>query len=261
MSCNCNNNPCSCANANCACPPDYVVNPATLTCEGTTCEDTIGTNCIFLSSALTCAQVPASTDLMTTLIAMDAKICQCGSCSGTTTQPTTNYYVDSSVAVTGTGSIISPFKTLEEAYDKMVGSGTAFAPENTNITIFVFAGTGYSTTRNICINTATWYFFKGASVNFTGVGTYFIDSSSLADLTSMNIQGYLSFSTSTGGFLRNEGSYTNGRSGGGKDIRIECENISANTNGTGTPLIYHNLLYNLSLTYPIQTQIFHHCKR
>jgi len=156
MSCNCSNNPCSCANANCACPPDYSIDPATISCPGgSVCEDTILTSCVFTTQYLTCSQVAAGSSLDTTLAAMDAKICQCGSCSGQTAQQSpnllnmSNFYVDSLNTVPGNGSVVNPFWTLELAYAKVIGTGTVNSPQFPNVTIHVLSGVGYSTAQNI----------------------------------------------------------------------------------------------------------------
>ncbi len=253
MSCNCNANPCSCASANCACPPDYSVAPATLTCQGTTCVDTLNTQCIFTDTALSCINKASGTDLSTVLVAMDAKICQCGSCSGSTYQPIELFYVDSHNPNNGDGSIANPYKTIDLVYAAVIGSGSASAPTNVNAKIVVFAG-DYDTALNIYIPGSSWHFFPKASVNYIG-SSYFIDTTSFTDgTTDFTITGYLEFQTMTGGFLHNKGSYTNTSTN--KKVSIEAQSIIGSTPLiVGTTLIFHELTYGTNGTRPISTYI------
>ena len=254
MACNCNSNPCSCANANCACPPDYSFNPATLICQGTTCEDTLPTACIFTSSYLNCVKTNAGTSLDVVLQAMDAKICACGSCSGTTFPTLAVYYVDSNNPALGDGSVINPFQTIDLAYAKVIGTGTVNSPNHPGVTIQVAAGT-YTTGQNIYIPTVTINFSPNAVVTYTGAGTYFIDSSVGTSTSPLfKITGYLDFNTSTGGFVRNVGPYHAGYPN--RQIYIEANSILG-TSGTGfsAPLIYHNQTYSPSSYSTISTTI------
>jgi len=238
--CNCNNNPCSCANANCACPPDYTFQPATLSCQGTTCEDTLQTQCIFLSSYLACSKVPIGATLDTVLQAMDTKICQCGSCSGNTFVSLPLFYVDSENTVNGDGSVGNPFKTLDLAYTAVIGTGSINAPQFTNANIFVMGGT-YTTAINSYASGINWTYFNYATVTFTGTG-YFIDSAAATDgANPFNVFGYINFKTSTGGFLRNSASYT--ASNINKAVYVEAYQILGNTSIGNTPLINHVMSY------------------
>jgi len=208
--CNCNTRPCSCPNTNCGCPPNYSFNPALNTCQGTPCQDTLPTACIFSSAYLSCTNLPTNTDLQTILTAMDAKICQCGSCSGTTSGTTDLplFYVDSHNTVNGDGSIINPFKTIDLAYNKIIGSGSTSSPAYPNAIAVVFGG-NYTTSQNIYVPTTYWHFLPGSKVNYTGT-TYFIDSSVVSDgAANFVVTGYLEFQSTTGGLLQNFGSYTN----------------------------------------------------
>lgn len=253
MSCNCSSNPCSCANANCACPPDYSVAPATLTCQGTTCEDTIETQCIYTSTDMECAQIPANSSLDDVLQAFDTLLCECGSCSGGTGAATPLYYVDSRSIYTGTGAINKPFQTLEEAYQKIIGSGTVNAPDNAGAVVEVLGG-NYTTEQNIYIPNTTWNFQEGTYVTFVGAGTYFIDSS-VGNNTAIQfiINGGMNFGTTTGGFIKNEGVYSSTNT---KSIVVECNTIySGMSIGLGTPLIYQNQLTSVNFTVPIETHI------
>ena len=238
MSCNtCQNRPCNCPDANCSCPPDYSFNPATLTCQGTTCESTLPTSCIFSTSALNCIKTPINTDLQTILTAMDTKICQCGSCSGNTDLPL--FYVDSNNIVNGDGSVGNPFKTIDLCYTAIIGSGTIDSPDFPSATIYVMGGQ-YSTGANIYIPTTNWTFFNGAVVTFTGTG-FFIDSSvtTIEDAAPFSIFGYLNWQcTTVGGFLHNFGSYT---STNHKSIYIEALKIISDNVGAQT-LIQHAMV-------------------
>lgn len=256
--CNCTNRcggvPCGCPNANCACPPDYSIAPATISCpDGTPCEDTLATQCIYTSSALTCINKPAGTDLNTILLAMDTKICQCGSCSGgTVVDVMSEFWVNSLNPITGDGSAINPFQTLDEAYNKIIGSGTVTAPDNPNVTVKVLGGT-YATDINIYVPFTRWDFQPSALVTFTG-SDYFIDSSVVADSASpFAVTGYMEFRTETGGFIKNEGSHIVGSTN--KHIYVEATSIWSSTATQGRPLINHNLTYGTTGTEPIITQI------
>jgi len=240
--CNCQNNNYNynngCANANCSCPPNYCVNPATIPCQGTICEDAIQTPCVFSTAYLSCTKLPANTDLQTILSTMDAKICQCGSCSGATYNPLYLFYVDSNNSNNGDGSVANPFKTIDLAYNAVLGSGTTSSPQHANAGIYVMAGS-YSTAANIYIPTTYWTFYNGANVTFTGSG-YFIDSSSVSDgAAGFIVTGYLNFQTSTGGFLRNNGGYSSASYN--KSMYIEAYQIYGNTNNNSTPLINHTV--------------------
>lgn len=258
MACNCSNNPCSCPGANCACPPSYVVNPATLTCVGTTCEDTLQTNCIFTDNYLSCSGVAAGSTLSVALAAMDAMICECAGCSGNThispnIDDMSTYWVDSSNTVAGDGSVTNPFWTLELAYNKIIGSGTTAVPDNSDITVMVMPGVGYTTSQNIYIQNTTWHFLSRTSVTFTGVGTYFIDSSTVGTNVGgvFIVLGYLDWGSSTGGFLKQEGYYGTTQ----KTILIEALNIIGLHNGQGMPLIYQNQTNVAASGAPIITYI------
>ena len=217
--CNCSSNPCSCANANCSCPPDYSIAPAKLNCQGTPCDDTLPTSCIFTSSYLSCTNQQIGTDLQTVLNAMDTKICQCVSCSGNTDIPL--YYVDSNNPNNGDGSVVNPFKSLDLAKAAII------AVSATNITVQVASGT-YTTSQNIYIPSITWSFAKGANVTFTGAGTYFIDSTSFSIGSSpFYIIGDIVFNTSTGGFVKSSGVADS--SNPNKNIFIECFSASSTT--------------------------------
>ena len=242
MSCNtCSPRPCSCPNVNCGCPPDYSFNPATLTCQGTTCESTLPTSCIFSSAYLSCVKLETNTDLQTILNAMDAKICQCGSCSGNTFQPLPLFYVDSNNTISGDGSVGNPFKTIELAYTAVIGSGTINSPENANATVYVMGGE-YTTTQNIYIPTTNWTFFNGVNITFTGSGTYFIDSAAANDgAADFKVFGWINFQTTTGGFLRNSGSYVNLSQN--KGIYVEAFKIVGSTTTGSQPLINHVMSY------------------
>ncbi len=253
MACNCSNNPCSCANANCACPPDFTVDPATLTCQGTTCEDTISTQCIFSSGALPCVSLPSGTDLATVLLALDTKICQTVSPSGNTFQPLILFYVDSNNTGSGDGSVGNPYKTIDLAYAAVIGSGTAASPTHAGAQIFVFSGT-YSTALNIYIPGSKWHFMPNATVTYTG-SSYFINSSSFTDgAANFIVTGSLVFKTSTGGFLHNSGSYTN--TSVNKFISIQAHKIISNTPiASSRILINHELTYGTNASLPISTYI------
>lgn len=258
MSCNCSNNPCSCANTNCACPPDYSIDPATIACPGgSTCEDTITTTCTFTTQYLSCSQIPIGSSLDVALLALDAKICQCGSCSGQTQITTalsvlSNFYVDSLNTQPGDGTVINPFQSIDLAYTKVIGTGSVLAPQFPFTTVHVAAGHGYSTAQNIYIPTITWDFLEQVTVVFTGSGTYFIDSSIInGGLGDFSITGYLNFKTSTGGFLRNQGSYYTAE----KHITAEFQSAIGSMNGTSFPFIDHNLTNSSNLGAPIRTWI------
>ena len=265
MSCNCSNNPCSCANANCGCPPDYSIDPATISCSNSSdCEDTLTTDCVFTTQYLTCAQLPIGISLSSTLAAMDAKICQCGSCSGQTSQSPnllnlSNFYVDSLNTVLGNGSVINPFQTIDQAITKVIGTGTRSAPQFTNATVHVMAGQGYTTSQNIYIPSATFNFEAGTVVTFTGAGTYFVDSSAVADgANPFMIDGLLYWQTATGGFLKNQGSYGTGYN---KRIIINASSINGTTPGaspTIIPLIDQHLTTSSNVGQPISTYITLH---
>jgi len=235
MSCSrCHQNNCSCPNVNCGCPPNYAFDPATNTCQGTTCEATLPTACIFSTTYLDCVKLAVNTDLQTVLSAMDAKICECGSCSGGT-QPLPLFYVDSNNTETGDGSVGNPYKTIDLVCTAVVGTGTTASPEFTNATVYVMGGT-YSTAQNIYIPSTNWTFFNGANVTFTGQGTYFIDNAAIADgAADFKVSGWINFKTSTGGFLRNSAGYTSNSIN--KAITIEAFKIIGNTTGTAQPLI------------------------
>ncbi len=254
MSCSrCQHRPCSCPNANCGCPPDYSFNPATLTCEGgTPCENTMQTACIFSTIYLSCTRQAIGTDLQTILTAMDAKICQCGSCSGGTGPIMSEYYVNSLNTVTGDGSAINPFQTMEEAYNKIIGAGTVSNPDNPFVTVKVLGGT-YTTELNIYIPDTRWNFFPSTQVTLTGDG-YFIDSSVVSDgANPFIVTGFLEFYTATGGFIKNEGSHIVGSTN--KHIYVEATSVWGSTPKAAKPLINHHLTYGTIGTEPIITSI------
>jgi len=235
MSCNCSSNPCSCPNANCSCPANFSINPATIACpNGSQCTDTMYATCVFTNQYLTCSAQPAGTDLNTVLQAMDAKICACGSCSGQTQVSPgltgmSDYYVDSSNSVLGDGSVVNPFQTIEQAYNKIIGSGTVSSPQRPNKNVFVAKGVGYSVSLNIYIPGCTFTFAPNTVVDFTGAGTYFIDSSVISTAKdTFRCYGYIEFNTSTGGFLKNTGNV----------IIAELHRVFGNTPGQSQPLIY-----------------------
>lgn len=256
MSCNCNNRPCTCANANCACPPDYTFQPATLTCVNpVTCDETLSTQCIYTSSIMNCAQIAAGATLDSVLTKFDQLLCMCGSCSGGTGQNNLKlYYVDSHNTTNGDGSITNPFKTIDLAYNAVIGSGTVDNPQNP-AGIYVFWGS-YTTSQNIYLNGCFYYFLPGTLITFTGNNTYFIDS--IASTTigisgGFEVLGYLTFRTSSGGFLRNIGNTSAG--GGGKNIYVEFAQAAGNTIGSSIPLIYHSKNTNAAFPTDLYTSI------
>lgn len=245
MSCNqCYKTSCSCPNSNCACPPDYSVNPATISCpDGTICEDTISTQCIFTASYLSCTKTAAGLPLDEVLQAMDQKICECGSCSGTTLitpsiASLSDYYVDSLNTITGDGSVINPFQTIEEAHNKIIGAGTRTNPDNPNVTVHVAEGVGYTTNINIYIPGITYIFAPSSyNITYTGSGTYFIDTSVISNgAVVFKVIGHLNFTSSTGGLLKNESSYYTSD----KTVYLEVNSATSTMNATGMPFIYHN---------------------
>jgi hypothetical protein len=250
----CRNNPCTCASVNCACPPNYSVTPVVTSCpSGTTCEDTILTSCVFTTQYLSCSKVPAGTNLDITLATLDAKLCQCGSCSGSTIAVNTSnatydgtglpcigvssgttlntvlsdidtklcslvkelqvYYVDGNNTVAGDGSVINPFKTLEQAYNKIIGTGSVVNPQNSNVGVSV-AAAQYTTSQNIYTPGITWDFATNTEITFDASGStnYFVDTSILNGVTGVQdfiITGELQFSSTTGGFINNVGAARN----------------------------------------------------
>lgn len=114
------------------------------------------------------------------------------------------FYVDGNNSETGDGSILSPFQTLELAYNKVLGSGTVDAPEYENVAIIV-AAAEYNTDQNIYLNNTTWHFSEGTSVTYSGT-EYFIDTSVVSSSVGLcKVTGGLKFFTATGGFVKNHG--------------------------------------------------------
>jgi len=111
--------------------------------------------------------------------------------------------------------------------------------------------------HKIYIPSISWNFEDGTNIIFTGVGTYFIDSSVATDgAADFSVLGYLSFSTTTGGFVKNYGSYVSG--GTNKKIIIYAKNIisTVNNNSVQTvPLIYQYLITTSNTNTPPETNI------
>lgn len=109
------------------------------------------------------------------------------------------YYVDGNNPNPGDGSILNPFNTLDAAYNKVVGTGTAKVPQNTGITIKV-AAYNYTTNLNLFASTTSWDFDTGAVVTYTGTD-YLFDTLDTVDYTDFKVSGKWSFDTVDGGLL------------------------------------------------------------
>lgn len=130
------------------------------------------------------------------------------------------YYVDGNNSSIGDGSITNPFKSIEQAYNKSKGTGTAENPQFQNVGIIV-AACQYFTSINIWLNNVAWYFESGAKVSYIGVD-YFIDTyfASASVQGQFYVHGDLEFTTSSGGFIRNTGVATTTLDN--KFMSIEC---------------------------------------
>ena len=257
--CNCNSTSttsCGCPGANCNCPPDYSFDPAVLQCTGTECEATLPTACIFSSDLLSCLSLSGGTDLQTILEAIDTRLC--AGTSGLTGLQL--YYVDSNNTVSGDGSVTNPFKTLEQARTKIIGTGTAAAPQNTNVTVYVMGGV-YNTSMNIYVPSSSWYFFPRARVNFTASGgttKYFIDTTSIAGVKPFKIAGWMEFEVmDSGGFLLNSGTNSNTLINKSCEIEVfSLKSLYVDPSGTlTTDLISSNVGSLNTSPYPISTRI------
>lgn len=83
-----------------------------------------------------------------------------------TTNSLKTFYVDSNNPNNGDGSITNPFKTLDLALNKIIGSGNRNSPQYANMGVKVFSGS-YSTSENLAVRGITWYFDEGAVINAT----------------------------------------------------------------------------------------------
>jgi len=84
------------------------------------------------------------------------------------------FYVDGNNTKPGDGSILNPFKTIDLAIDKIIGSGTRVSPEYTNIKVEV-ATFEYTVTTNLFVNGVTINFSTGSIINHNGTG-YLVES-------------------------------------------------------------------------------------
>lgn len=115
------------------------------------------------------------------------------------------FYVDGNNANDGDGSILNPFRTLDIAYDAVVGTGTSKIPQFGNLTIDVagYEGINYSTNKNLVIGTVSWNFRAGAKVEYTGTDyLYDLTSTSLNNNSLIEVTGDGDFITSSGGLIR-----------------------------------------------------------
>lgn len=109
------------------------------------------------------------------------------------------YYVDGNNPNPGDGSILNPFKTLDSAYNKVVGTGTPKAPENTGIAIEV-AASNYTTSLNLFVASTSWNFSTGTIVEYTGTD-YLFDTIDTAEYGYFNVSGKWNFNTVNGGLI------------------------------------------------------------
>lgn len=169
--------------------------------------------------------------------ALQAKFCTAVSnCNSTPSGNSNAFYVSSSQQGIGNGSVISPFKTIDEAYNAVVGNGTPDNPQFSDALIYTYKGV-YTTSQNIYITGASYYFEDGTSVQYNGTG-YFIDASTYPSITKVfYLTGGLSFSSSTGAFIYIKGNA--GFSYPSHTFDIEVTNLSTTTNqpGSALPLI------------------------
>lgn len=112
------------------------------------------------------------------------------------------YYVDGNNPNPGDGSILNPFKTLDSAYNKVVGTGTPKAPENTGIAIEV-AASNYTTSLNLFASSTSWNFSTGTIVNYTGTD-YLFDTIDTDEYNYFNVSGKWNFNTVNGGLLKHQ---------------------------------------------------------
>ena len=147
------------------------------------------------------------------------------------------FYVDSNNPNDGNGSVVNPFKTLDLAYDAVIGTGTPNNPDFDDITIDV-AGGVYSTALNLAINSVTWFFSEGARVTYTDDGYLFSNTGLTSNNSFLNVFGKGEFTTGSGGFIYVIGSNNNNV---GKRVRFECESLRSTlnnvTDGDFKPLI------------------------
>lgn len=114
------------------------------------------------------------------------------------------FYVDGNNAVIGDGSITNPFKTLELAYNKVLGTGTPDNPQYQNVLISVNANT-YNTALNLYMLNVSWDFADGTVINYTGTG-YLIDTSPFINCNGIfRISGGARIIINNGGFIKNHG--------------------------------------------------------
>ena len=130
------------------------------------------------------------------------------------------YYVDGNNDVTGDGSVVNPYQTVDLAVDAVIGSGSHASPENAGTTIFVQGG-AYTTACNLAITCTSWSFEAGSCVTYTGTD-YLFQSTGMSDASGTNflkVSGKGEFFTASGGILSAIG--TDYAQGAGR-VRIIC---------------------------------------
>ena len=130
------------------------------------------------------------------------------------------YYVDGNNDVTGDGSVVNPYQTIDLAVNAVIGSGSHASPENAGTTIFVQGG-AYTTACNLAITCTSWSFEAGSCVTYTGTD-YLFQSTGMSDASGTNflkVSGKGEFFTASGGILSAIG--TDYAQGAGR-VRIIC---------------------------------------
>jgi len=147
------------------------------------------------------------------------------------------FYVDTNNPNDGDGSVVNPFRTLDLAYNAVIGNGTPNNPDFDDITIDVASGV-YSTALNLAINSVTWFFSEGARVTYTDDGYLFSNTGLTSNNSFLNVFGKGEFTTGSGGFIYVIGSNDNNVA---KRVRFECESLISTlnnvTDGDFKPLI------------------------
>lgn len=113
------------------------------------------------------------------------------------------YYVDGNNPNAGDGSVIAPFKTIQDAINAVIGTGTRDNPEYTDVCIKV-ASFSYNFTGNLWVNRLSYIFDVGAIINYTATG-YLIDNQGFNHTHIFKVSGRPTINITQGGFIRNIG--------------------------------------------------------
>jgi hypothetical protein len=136
------------------------------------------------------------------------------------------FYVDGNNSVTGDGSILNPFKTIDSARAAVIGSGTTSAPDVEGATINVagYDGANYQTSNNLAIHDITWNLSPGAVIDYTGTTHLFDLSAAGSQSSDIRVRGKGILKTSTGsiGKASNGGTYS-------RRLLIEADEIISTT--------------------------------